>query len=161
LSSPDVEVYTDEQGKIHVRPGAPPASTQPEIFKDEQGKLQVQPGPSQIAQLSPSEFDPDKPENFGGSEGDICDTAENETEMSCDNVQEDGNLEIPETPFTKKRGRPRGSRNIGITALRRQNPSLRLGEKELGYCCAIDGCAVRLRSHDNIEYHRRCHSTGM
>lgn len=30
------------------------------------------------------------------------------------------------------------------------------------YCfccrCNIDNCAVRLRSHDNIEYHRRCHS---
>jgi hypothetical protein len=23
--------------------------------------------------------------------------------------------------------------------------------------CDIDGCAVRLRSHDKIEYHRRCH----
>lgn len=122
----DVVVYTDEQGKIHVRPGPPPA-------------------------------DPAAPEGACSSGGDACESSDNDNEP-LSGAHEEESTAMDQGSTIKKRGRPKGSRNIGITALRKQNPSLRLGEKELGYCCAVDGCAVRLRSHDNIEYHRRCHS---
>ncbi|KAF4521573.1 hypothetical protein B566_EDAN001293 [Ephemera danica] len=158
---PSVEVYTDEQGKIHVRTGtsieasedftnqrSPSHSTPlPDVYTDEQGKIHISTEPTSPAMDSSA-----------------ADVTFNSGDEAAINSEKDNGMPPSEAksdePVVKRRGRPRGSRNIGITALRRQNPSLRLGEKELGYCCALNGCAVRLRSHDNIEYHRRCHSKG-
>ncbi|PNF20474.1 hypothetical protein B7P43_G07693 [Cryptotermes secundus] len=63
------------------------------------------------------------------------------------------------SPLAKKKpGRPKGSKNIPANGYQKLSSAQKeLMEKELGYRCDIDGCAVRLRSHDNIEYHRRCH----
>ncbi|XP_021921828.1 uncharacterized protein LOC110830826 isoform X3 [Zootermopsis nevadensis] len=58
----------------------------------------------------------------------------------------------------KKPGRPKGSKNFSDNGYRKLSSTQKeIMEKELGYRCDIDGCTVRLRSHDNIEYHRRCH----
>ena len=119
-----------------------------QVYTDEQGMIHARPHPNPVPDPAPTE-------GACSSGGDACESSDNETELgTIDEAAEEELLPV------RKRGRPRGSRNIGITALKRQNPNLRLGEKELGYCCAIDGCAVRLRSRDNIEYHRRCHSDG-
>ncbi|XP_059486128.1 zinc finger protein 335-like isoform X2 [Neocloeon triangulifer] len=116
----NVEVYTDDAGKIKVRPiGSTP---------------------------TPVAIDPAAPETSSGSGGDACESSDLET------VEDEDEKEC-----AKKKGRPKGSKSIGITAFKRQNPSLRLGEKELGYRCSVSGCATRMRSHDKIEYHRKCH----
>ncbi|CAB3361118.1 Hypothetical predicted protein [Cloeon dipterum] len=118
----NLEVYTDDAGKIKVRNlnGAPAV-------------------------------DPAAPETSSGSGGDACESSD------LDAIEEDDEEEEEEEDEKKKKGRPKGSKSIGITEFKRQNPSLRLGEKELGYRCAVSGCATRMRSHDNIEYHRKCH----
>nr|CAD7427526.1 unnamed protein product [Timema monikensis] len=48
--------------------------------------------------------------------------------------------------FVRKRGRPKGS------GQRHQDRGGEIRER-----CDVMGCAVRLHSHDKIEYHRRCH----
>lgn len=57
----------------------------------------------------------------------------------------------------KKMGRPRGSRTVGITALKRVNSAIELSEQEMGAKCQVSGCGVRLRDVDKLVYHRRCH----
>ncbi|XP_063217030.1 uncharacterized protein LOC134527923 [Bacillus rossius redtenbacheri] len=53
----------------------------------------------------------------------------------------------------RKRGRPRGS----VTKSLIPSNDINNCGKSVGYSCDILGCAVRLQSHDKIEYHRRCH----
>ena len=60
----------------------------------------------------------------------------------------------------KRAGRPRGARSIGLTRLRRMNPNIKLSDDHMGSECGVDGCGVRLRGKDNMEYHRRCHVGG-
>nr|CAD7571717.1 unnamed protein product [Timema californicum] len=56
--------------------------------------------------------------------------------------------------FVRKRGRPKGSKNSVVNGTKTEGAK---SEKGLGYRCDVMGCAVRLHSHDKIEYHRRCH----
>ncbi|CAG0884962.1 unnamed protein product [Cyprideis torosa] len=60
----------------------------------------------------------------------------------------------------KKRGRPKNSKNLGITNLKRTNPQMRNSavlDREVGQKCGLDDCAIRLRSEQNLDYHRKCH----
>lgn len=68
----------------------------------------------------------------------------------------EGREDTKTTGTGKKRGRPKGSKNTGITAMKRKNPKVKI-EEELGYKCEVDNCAIRMKSIDNLEYHRRCH----
>ena len=58
----------------------------------------------------------------------------------------------------KRAGRPRGARSIGLTRLRRMNPNIKLSDDHMGSECGVDGCGVRLKGQDNMEYHKRCHA---
>jgi hypothetical protein len=62
-------------------------------------------------------------------------------------------------PPKKKVGRPKGSRSIGLTKLKQTNPNINLSEEAMGAECGVEGCAVRLKNEDSLEYHRRCHQT--
>ena len=89
-----------------------------------------------------------------------------------DEVGEDvgGDIDIVNVPGTsaappsrspkKRAGRPRGARSIGLTRLRRMNPNIKLSDDHMGSECGVDGCGVRLKGRDNMEYHRRCHVDG-
>ena len=55
-------------------------------------------------------------------------------------------------------GRPKGSRSIGLTKLKRLNPQIQIHENEIGGIeCGIEGCAVRLKEQVKLSYHRKCH----
>ena len=81
-----------------------------------------------------------------------------------------GDIDIVNVPGTsaatpsrspkKRAGRPRGARSIGLTRLRRMNPNIKLSDDHMGSECGVDGCGVRLKDQDNMEYHRRCHAGG-
>ena len=64
----------------------------------------------------------------------------------------------PQQSPKKRAGRPRGARSTGLTRLRRMNPNIKLSEDHMGSECGADGCGVRLKGEDNMEYHRRCHA---
>ncbi|XP_069676554.1 uncharacterized protein [Periplaneta americana] len=88
-----------------------------------------------------------------GSDMVVC----NAGEPTVTNKDHSPEVRSTEPTAKKRRGRPKGSKNVTDTGYRKLTPAQKVLEKELGYRCDIDGCAVRLRSHDNIEYHRRCH----
>ncbi|XP_049835370.1 uncharacterized protein LOC126279023 [Schistocerca gregaria] len=76
-------------------------------------------------------------------------------------VKEDGAIEAADEKLkiARKRGRPKGSRNqLTSGSSRKKASSNSTNEKETGFSCNIDNCAVRMRSLENIEYHRRCHN---
>ena len=55
-------------------------------------------------------------------------------------------------------GRPKGSRSIGLTKLKRLNPQIQMHDKEMGGTeCGVAGCAVRLKDKNKLVYHRKCH----
>lgn len=60
--------------------------------------------------------------------------------------------------LSRKRGRPRGSRNQLTSVSNKKKASTNSTNEEIGFSCNIDNCAVRMRSLENIEYHRRCHN---
>ncbi|KAJ9599322.1 hypothetical protein L9F63_010189 [Diploptera punctata] len=83
----------------------------------------------------------------------LCDELESSIEPKKQKTEKG-----PSSPSTKKkRGRPKGSKNVPSENYENLSSSHSGVEKESGYRCDIDGCAVKFRSHDNIEYHRRCH----
>ena len=59
-----------------------------------------------------------------------------------------------EEVIKRSRGRPKGSRTVGIAKLKKSNPGLEFSSDSL---CAIDGCGVRLVDPDTLDYHRRSH----
>ncbi|CAG0902032.1 unnamed protein product [Darwinula stevensoni] len=70
-------------------------------------------------------------------------------------------VENSASSLSKRRGRPKGSKNLGITQLRKNNPDMRDDkalEKEVGFKCDVNGCAIRIKSRETLDYHRRCHS---
>ncbi|KAG8229844.1 hypothetical protein J437_LFUL009119 [Ladona fulva] len=151
-----LEAYMDEQGKLCIKEVDNFSSDERE---DEGGESEEERSSSGLGLFNVETTLEVSDEDY--EEGKVC--SESEKDLSKDltkkGVGTDQEVAAKgQTP--KRRGRPKGSRNTGITALRRMNPSVRLGEKELGYRCGIDGCAVRMRSLDNIEYHRRCHVPG-
>jgi len=76
-------------------------------------------------------------------------------------IKESESLQVNVTPKSKRTvGRPKGSRSIGLTKLKRLNPKIQMHDKEIGgTTCEIDGCAVRLRDENKLDYHRKCHTT--
>ena len=73
-----------------------------------------------------------------------------------------------------KIGRPKGSSTIGISALRKINPSIKISDTEMGslcdlvrkdigikmillICCVQDECGVRLKDPENLRVHREAH----
>ena len=44
-----------------------------------------------------------------------------------------------------KTGRPKGSKNLGISKIRKINPQITISDNMMGYECGVDGCAVRLK----------------
>ncbi|XP_068084384.1 uncharacterized protein [Anabrus simplex] len=105
-------------------------------------------------QASPSAMDPPVPPP-NVSNGEIATNSVNDVceypviSPSLISFKEEERVEEPAP--TRKRGRPRGSKNkpMGSVMLPKMAGN--------GYRCNINNCAVSLRSHDNIEYHRRCH----
>ncbi len=61
-------------------------------------------------------------------------------------------------PRRKTIGRPRGSRSIGITKLRRAHPGVLVSDHLMGVKCGVNDCAVRLKQPENLALHRRCHN---
>lgn len=57
-------------------------------------------------------------------------------------------------------GRPKGSKNLGITKIRKVNPQVTISDDIMGYECGVDGCAVRLKDMIKLELHRDCHKNG-
>ncbi|XP_046385375.1 uncharacterized protein LOC124155522 isoform X2 [Ischnura elegans] len=154
----ELDTYIDQQGKVSYNKQQVGNSL---VYERENCDEETQPRPPSVMGLLSVETALEATEEDDDEEG----RASSGGERDYVNDSEKKSVGTDPLPVTsrstpKRRGRPRGSRNSGITALRRLNPSVRLGEKELGYCCGIDGCAVRMRSLDNIEYHRRCHVVG-
>ncbi len=55
-------------------------------------------------------------------------------------------------------GRPRGSRSVGISRLRRATgASVVVSDVRMGAECGVGDCAVRMRSAENLARHRRSH----
>ena len=66
---------------------------------------------------------------------------------------------IVTTKMKRTVGRPKGSRTIGLTKLKRVNPQIQMNDKEMGGTeCGLDGCAVRFKDKDKLDYHRKCHN---
>ncbi len=66
-------------------------------------------------------------------------------------------------PKRSRIGRPRGSRTVGITRLRRAaSAAIRgavvLSDHRMGAECGVGDCAVRMRSEENLDRHRRSHA---
>lgn len=57
-------------------------------------------------------------------------------------------------------GRPKGSRSLGLTKLKRLNRDIEFSEEQMGSECGVRGCAVRLKDAEKLEYHRKCHAEG-
>ena len=50
-----------------------------------------------------------------------------------------------------KVGRPKGSRSIGLTVVKKVNPNLEISDQLMGEECGIDNCAVRLKVQKIIK----------
>ena len=76
-------------------------------------------------------------------------------------IKENESLKVNIAQKTKRTvGRPKGSRSIGLTKLKRLNPKIQMHDKKIGgTTCEVDGCAVRLRDETKLDYHRKCHTT--
>jgi len=80
----------------------------------------------------------------------------------CDNRQDDDLAVVDRGPTARKPkrariGRPRGSRTIGITQLRRTNSNVVVSEARMGPECGVSDCAVRLADAAKLDQHRRSH----
>lgn len=60
-------------------------------------------------------------------------------------------------PSNKKPGRPLYSKTTGITKFKKKNPKVKLPDEVLGIRCDVNGCGLRMKSENNIAYHRKCH----
>ena len=105
-------------------------------------------------------FDDDDDSSSSGEEAgdiDIVNVPSANPDVATD--YEEDHMAKPQQPAQAKKrvGRPKGSRSIGLTKLKRTNPNINLSEEEMGSECGVDGCAVRLKQEDNLAYHRRCH----
>ncbi|KAG7167567.1 Zinc finger protein 664-like 2 [Homarus americanus] len=61
----------------------------------------------------------------------------------------------------KKPGRPLYSKTTGITKFKKKNPKVTLPDEVLGIRCDVNGCGLRMKSENNIVYHRKCHVNSM
>ena len=52
---------------------------------------------------------------------------------------------IKEKPSRPKTGRPKGSKSLGISTVRKLNPKVTISDDLMGRECGVDGCAVRLK----------------
>ncbi|XP_075211885.1 uncharacterized protein LOC142318989 isoform X2 [Lycorma delicatula] len=59
---------------------------------------------------------------------------------------------------SKKRGRPRGSQTLRLVRSKFKSSDVIKIEKDLGFRCGTDGCAVRLQRETNMIYHKQCHT---
>ena len=67
-------------------------------------------------------------------------------------------MDIHANEVKRNVGRPRGSRSIGLTKLKRLNPRIQMNDKEIGGTeCGTNNCAVRLKDSAKLEYHKKCH----
>ncbi|GAB6030445.1 hypothetical protein CHUAL_007315 [Chamberlinius hualienensis] len=97
-------------------------------------------------EIKPSEVNKTNEEIITGSSSD-----EDEKKMGKDNDDSKGS--------SKKRGRPKGSKGVKVVAPKKaaskgkgSNPS------DTRFKCEVNGCAIRMRSSDNLEYHMRSHA---
>lgn len=72
---------------------------------------------------------------------------------SADHVGGSSSSSVPR----RKVGRPKGSRTVGLTKLKRVNRNIELSEERMGVECGLHACANRFKSADKLEYHRKCH----
>ena len=71
---------------------------------------------------------------------------------------ESSRMDIHTNEVKRNVGRPRGSRSIGLTKLKRLNPRIQMNDKEIGGTeCGTNNCAVRLKDSAKLEYHKKCH----
>jgi len=56
-----------------------------------------------------------------------------------------------------KVGRPKGSRTMGLSKVKRLNPNVTISEQMMGEECRVDNCAVRLKDSVKLELHRSSH----
>lgn len=54
-------------------------------------------------------------------------------------------------------GRPKGSKSIGFSKLKRLNSTIRLCDEGTGTLCSQPNCGIRMRNQDKLEYHERTH----
>ncbi|TRY64018.1 hypothetical protein TCAL_05571 [Tigriopus californicus] len=62
------------------------------------------------------------------------------------------------SPISRRKvGRPKGSRTVGLTKLKRVNRNIELSDERMGTECGLHACANRFKCADKLEYHRKCH----
>ncbi len=80
--------------------------------------------------------------------------------------RKDSLVRLPPPPKRGRVGRPRGSRSLGITRLRKAAAAaagssgvvISLSDLRMGAECGVGDCAVRMRSAVNLERHRKSHA---
>ncbi|XP_069939859.1 uncharacterized protein [Cherax quadricarinatus] len=70
-----------------------------------------------------------------------------------DNTNDSGSTR----PNNKKTGRSVFSKTTGTAKFKKKNPSVMLSDEVLGIRCDVNGCGLRMKSENNIAYHRKCH----
>eukprot|EP00088_Acartia_fossae_P035053 TRINITY_DN3606_c0_g1_i1.p1 TRINITY_DN3606_c0_g1~~TRINITY_DN3606_c0_g1_i1.p1 ORF type:complete len:1271 (+),score=290.21 TRINITY_DN3606_c0_g1_i1:63-3875(+) len=73
-------------------------------------------------------------------------------------ASEENGKSIKERPIRPKTGRPKGSKSLGISTVRKLNPKITISDDLMGRECGVDGCAVRLKSNEKLSMHRKCHT---
>ena len=68
------------------------------------------------------------------------------------------NTNIQSNEIKRNAGRPKGSRSIGLTKLKKLNPGIQMLDKDIGGSeCGVNNCAVRLKDDLKLDYHKKCH----
>ncbi len=67
------------------------------------------------------------------------------TNQSSADLKQSSKDVTPQKCSRPKPGRPKGSRSIGLTAVRKLNPNITISDNMMGKECGVDGCAVRLK----------------
>jgi len=57
----------------------------------------------------------------------------------------------------EKVGRPKGSRSVGLTLIKKVNPNVALSDQLMGEECGVNNCAVRLKDLTKLNLHRTSH----
>ncbi|XP_071528561.1 uncharacterized protein [Panulirus ornatus] len=149
-----------------------------EIYNSEPGKLKNRVVTVEEEQLSGriGIFIKTEPKDVGEFEGGLLEKEEEEdlgltielgetTEPGSDRDFDDEDTNDSSTtndsgsirPSNKKPGRPLYSKTTGITKFKKKNPKVTQPDEVLGIRCDVNGCGLRMKSENNIAYHRKCH----
>ena len=68
------------------------------------------------------------------------------TNQSTSDTSKDPSDTIESKKVTRtKIGRPKGSRSLGLSVVRKVNPAVKISDAMMGNECGVDSCAVRLK----------------